>query len=71
VSGLSATQLEYIVLGMSLLYTVVAFFEWKAGRKTVLGRLLGAALMLIPFAEAKLRAMRERARVKEKTDDLP
>jgi hypothetical protein len=69
VSGLSANTLEYLVLGMSLAYVIAAFYEYRY-RKSLLGQVLGLALKIIPYFEAKLRAYRERARVKERNDRL-
>jgi hypothetical protein len=69
-TGLSANTLEYIVLGFSLAYTIIAFYEWRAGRHTLLGQFLGLALKIIPFLEGKLRGYRERARVRERGEVL-
>ncbi len=60
-SGLSANQLEYIILGCSILYMIIAFYEYRT-RKTWKGELLRLALTAIPFIETKLRKMREWAK---------
>jgi hypothetical protein len=60
-TGLSVTTLEYIILIMSLLYTIAAFYEYRT-RKTLLGQTLRLVLMVIPYLETRVRAYRERAK---------
>ncbi len=57
-TGLSATTLEYLLLALSLSYTLTAFFQWRAGRTTLVGQFLGLALKVIPYLESKLRSLR-------------
>ncbi len=57
-TGLSADTLEYVLLALSLSYTLVAFFEWRAGRTTTLGRVLSLVRLIIPFVESRLRRYR-------------
>jgi type II secretory pathway component PulF len=60
VTGLSADALEYILLALSLAYTTVAFFEWRAGKDTRLKRVLSTVLLVIPVIESWVRRYRKK-----------
>jgi hypothetical protein len=65
ITGLSASTLELVIIGLAVAYLLVAFFQDRAKKGSRLARVLDLVRKAIPFIEGAARRERDKAKAME------